>query len=215
MNKLSIVVLISGNGGNLQSIIDAIEAGQIDAQIKAVISNNPDAYGLRRAKAHGIEQRIVNHRDYASRAAFDLALTACIEQFNPDIILLAGFMRILGSAIIEAYPRKILNIHPSRLPDYKGLNTYQRAIDNKELEHGVSIHIVTPELDGGPVIVRGRYPIMAGDTAVQLQSKGQRLEHRMYPQVLRWLAQGSLQILPDSILFQDKVLERPIEFDNS
>ncbi|MFT5663289.1 MAG: phosphoribosylglycinamide formyltransferase-1 [Gammaproteobacteria bacterium] len=215
MKKLSIVVLISGNGGNLQSIIDAIETGQVNAQIAAVISNNPDAYGLQRASIHGIDQRIVNHRNFASREDFDQALTQCLDQLNPDIIVLAGFMRILGSALIQAYPRKILNIHPSLLPNYKGLNTYQRAIDNQEQEHGVSIHIVTPELDDGPVIVRGRYPILADDTVSELQCKGHRLEHKMYPQILRWLGQGSLQIFSDSIIFQDQLLERPIEFENN
>jgi phosphoribosylglycinamide formyltransferase-1 len=132
---------------------------------------------------------------------------------NPDIIVLAGFMRVLGSALIQAFDRKILNIHPSLLPSYKGLNTFQRAIDNQEMEHGVSIHIVTPELDNGPVIVRGRYPILTDDTVSDLQGKGHRLEHRMYPQVLRWLGQGDLQINSDTILFKGELLERPIEYE--
>jgi phosphoribosylglycinamide formyltransferase-1 len=214
MNKLSIVVLISGNGGNLQSIIDAVETEQINGQITAVISNKADAYGLQRAKKHDIDQQVISHKDFSSREDFDLALSKKLTRLNPDIIVLAGFMRILGSALIQAFERKILNIHPSILPSYKGLNTFQRAIDNKEREHGVSIHIVTPELDDGPVIVRGRYPILNGDTVSELQRKGHRLEHRMYPEVLRWLGRGDLQINADTITFQDKLLERPIEFED-
>jgi phosphoribosylglycinamide formyltransferase-1 len=214
MKKLSIVVLISGNGGNLQSIIDAVETEQINGQITAVISNKADAYGLQRAKKHDIDQQVISHKDFSSREDFDLALSKKLTRLNPDIIVLAGFMRILGSALIQAFERKILNIHPSILPSYKGLNTFQRAIDNKEREHGVSIHIVTPELDDGPIIVRGRYPILNGDTVCELQRKGHRLEHRMYPQVLRWLGRGDLQINADTITFQDKLLERPIEFED-
>jgi phosphoribosylglycinamide formyltransferase-1 len=214
MKKLSIVVLISGNGSNLQSIIDAVEAEQINGQITAVISNKADAYGLQRAKKHNIDQQVISHKDFSSREDFDLALSRNLTRLNPDIIILAGFMRILGSALIQAFEGKILNIHPSILPSYKGLNTFQRAIDNKEREHGVSIHIVTPELDDGPVIVRGRYPILTGDTVSELQRKGHRLEHRMYPQVLKWLGRGDLQINADTITFQDKLLERPIEFEN-
>ncbi len=213
MKKLSIVVLISGNGSNLQSIIDAVEAGQILGQITAVISNKADAYGLERAKKHNIDQQVISHQGFSSREDFDLALSKKLKRLNPDIIVLAGFMRVLGSALIQAFECKILNIHPSILPSYKGLSTFQRAIDNEEKEHGVSIHIVTPELDDGPVIVRGRYPILTGDTVSDLQGKGHRLEHRMYPQVLRWLGQGDLKINADTIIFQGKILERPIEFE--
>jgi phosphoribosylglycinamide formyltransferase-1 len=213
MKKLSIIVLISGNGSNLQSIIDSVEAGQINGHITAVISNKADAYGLVRAKKHNIDQQVISHKDFNSRENFDLALSETLTLLNPDIIVLAGFMRVLGSALIQAFDRKILNIHPSLLPSYKGLNTFQRAIDNQEIEHGVSIHIVTPELDNGPVIVRGRYPILTDDTVSDLQGKGHRLEHRMYPQVLRWLGQGDLQINSDTILFKGELLERPIEYE--
>lgn len=214
MKKLSIVVLISGNGSNLQSIIDAVEAGHINGHIAAVISNKADVYGLQRAKNHNIHQQVINHKDFICREDFDLALSKSLTHLNPDIIVLAGFMRVLGSALIQAFDRKILNIHPSILPSYKGLNTFQRAIDNEDKEHGVSIHIVTPDLDDGPVIVRGRYPILKGDTVSDLQRKGHHLEHKMYPQVLRWLGLGDLQITADTIMFQDKLLERPIEFED-
>ena len=162
MTGMSIVVLISGNGSNLQSIIDGIEAGQINASLRAVISNNADAYGLVRATNNAITTRVVDQRLYDSRDSFDQALQQCIEEFEPEYIVLAGFMRILGSALVQANKNKILNIHPSLLPNYKGVNTYQRAMDNRETEHGVSIHVVTAELDGGPVLMRGRYAIERG-----------------------------------------------------
>ncbi len=213
MTGMSIVVLVSGNGSNLQSIIDSIDAGQINTSISAVISNNPDAFGLTRARNHAIESRVIDHRLYDSRESFDQALQHCIQQFEPDYIVLAGFMRILGSALIQANKNKILNIHPSLLPTYKGLNTYQRAMDNRESEHGVSIHIVTDELDDGPVLMRGRYAIERGDTVTDLQHKGHRLEHRMYPKILQWLGEKKLQIGENRVEFEQRTLQEPIEFN--
>ena len=213
MTGMSFVVLISGNGSNLQSIIDSIGSGQINARLSAVISNNMDAYGLTRARNHAIETRVVDHRQYQSREAFDQALQQCVQEFKPDYIVLAGFMRILGSAFIHAYANRILNIHPSLLPNYKGLNTYQRAMSNGETEHGVSIHIVTPELDDGPVLIRGRYAIEEGDTLSDLQNKGHRLEHRMYPRILQWLSDEKLLIDEHSIVFEKQPLQSPIDFD--
>jgi len=215
MTGMSFIVLISGNGSNLQSIIDSIDTGQINASLSAVISNNADAYGLTRAKNHAIETRVIDHRLYDSRDLFDQALQQCIEEFEPDYIVLAGFMRILGSALIQTYKNKILNIHPSLLPDYKGLNTYQRAMDNRETEHGVSIHVVTAELDDGPVLMYGRYAIEDGDTLDDLQHKGHRLEHRMYPKILQWLSEKKLQIGENSIEFEQQILQEPIEFGQS
>ncbi len=212
MTGMSFIVLISGNGSNLQSIIDSIDSGQINASLSAVISNNADAYGLTRANNHAIETRVIDHRLYDSRDAFDQALQQCIEEFEPDYIVLAGFMRILGSALIQAYKNKILNIHPSLLPKYKGLNTYQRAMDNSETEHGVSIHVVTAELDDGPVLMCGRYAIEDGDTLSDLQHKGQKLEHRMYPKIIQWLSEKKLQIDEHSIEFEQQVLQEPIKF---
>jgi phosphoribosylglycinamide formyltransferase-1 len=213
MTGMTFIVLISGNGSNLQSIIDSIDAGQIKARLSAVISNNADAYGLTRAKNHAIETRVIDHRLYDSRDSFDQALLQCIKEFEPDYIVLAGFMRILGSALIHAYKNKILNIHPSLLPNYKGLNTHQRAIDNRENEHGVSIHVVTAELDDGPVLMRGRYAIETDDTATDLQYKGHQLEHRMYPKIIQWLSERKLKIGDHSIEFEEQVIHEPIEFD--
>jgi phosphoribosylglycinamide formyltransferase-1 len=209
----TIVVLISGNGSNLQSIIDAIDSGRLNASITAVISNNPDAYGLSRAKNHGIDTRGIDHRQFATRDAFDQELLLYTQSYDPDYIVLAGFMRILGSSFIQANKNKILNIHPSLLPFYKGLNTYQRAIDNGETEHGVSIHIVTAELDDGPVLMQGRYPIEETDGPVDLTRKGQGLEYQMYPELLQMLSEKRLEIGAQSILFDQQLLQQPIEFE--
>ena len=213
--KLSIAVLISGNGSNLQSIIDAIESGRLDAKICAVISNEPDAYGLTRAENHGIEHRALDHRLFDSREVFDQALQQIILSFEPDYIILAGFMRILGSAFIQSHAGKILNIHPSLLPDYKGLDTHRRVLENKEAEHGVSIHLVTADLDDGPLILQGRYPVDMNDTLAELTQRGHQLEHHMYPQVLQWLSEGKLQIEENSILFEQQKLTEPLNFDNA
>lgn len=211
----NIVVIISGNGSNLQSIIDAIETGQVNARISAVISNNAEAYGLVRAQTHGIESRIIDHQKFETRVEFDQTLLEAVESFQPDFIVLAGFMRILGSAFIQAYANKILNIHPSILPSYKGLKTHQRALDNHELEHGVSIHIVTADLDDGPVLLRGRYPIEENDTVKDLHKKGYKLEHRMFPKLLEWLCNHDLEIRGETIMFKQQPLEQPIEFDDA
>ena len=213
MTGITIVVLISGNGSNLQSIIDAIECGQLNASIAAVISNNPGAYGLSRAKKHGIDARVIDHRQFSTRDAFDQEILLCTQTFDPDYIVLAGFMRILGSSFIQANNNKILNIHPSLLPCYRGLNTYQRAIDNGDSEHGVSIHIVTAELDDGPVLMQARYSIEKSDDPADLTRKGQGLEYLMYPKLLQLISNKRLEIGQQSILFDHALMQRPIEFE--
>jgi len=210
---LSLVVLISGNGSNLQSIIDAIEAGSLKGEIRAVISDNAEAFGLTRARKHGIASCIVDHRDFSSREAFDTELESILKPLDPDFILLAGFMRILGPDIIHAFADKILNIHPSLLPAYKGLNTYQRALDAGEVEHGVSIHLVTAELDDGPLLVQAGYPIAGGDRIEDLQQKGLQLEHQMYPQLLHWLSEGKIEISAGQIFYEHTPLLKPVVFD--
>ena len=210
---LKLAVLISGNGSNLQSIIDAIESGQLDAEIRAVISNNREAYGLQRATRHGLPTRVLDHREYEDREHFDKALQHYLQSIDPDFIVLAGFMRILGPGIVDAFENRILNIHPSLLPAYKGLNTHQRALDNGEQKHGVSIHLVTAKLDDGPVILQASYPIEAGDRAEDLQHKGHRLEHQMYPQVLRWLSNRNLEIEGGKLFYEQALLEEPLQYD--
>ena len=212
---VNLVVIISGNGSNLQSIIDAIENGQINARISLVISNNPQAYGLTRAINHDIEHQIIDHRQFDDRSLFDQALLEAVNRQKPDFIVLAGFMRILAKNFIQAYRNRIFNIHPSILPTYKGLNTHQRALENGEAEHGVSIHIVTAKLDDGPILIRGRYPIEAGDSVGDLQQKGHALEHRMYPQLLAWISNRELQINETSIVFKGDELHAAIEFGDA
>ena len=211
-SPLALVVLISGNGSNLQSIIDAIEAGQLNAEIRAVVSNNPDAYGLQRAHKHGIESYIQDHHDFSDRDQFDQHLQNYLQTINPDYIALAGFMRILGAELVSAFHNRIINIHPSLLPAYKGLNTHQRALENHETHHGVSIHLVTAELDDGPILLQGRYPIEQDDQVADLQRKGHTLEHRMYPRLLSWLSENKLTITKNQVLHDQVELEKPLEF---
>lgn len=207
---LRLCILISGNGSNLQSIINAVENGNLDARVVAVISNNPDAFGLTRAQNHGIPAWTINHRDYPQRQAFDLALKKQINESQADFVVLAGFMRILDSAFIQSFERRILNIHPSLLPRYKGLNTFQRALENGDSEHGVSIHLVTAELDDGPLLMQESFAISKDDSIADIQQKGHALEHQMYPALLRSLAEGELIIEAHDIFFRKQALTRPL-----
>jgi len=212
-NELRLAVLISGSGSNLQAIIDAIESGSLHARIDTVVSNNPDAFGLQRASKHGLPTTVIDHRDFSSRELYDDSLRRHLQSVAPDFIVLAGYMRILSPAFVRAFEHRILNIHPSLLPAYKGLDTHQRALDNAESQHGVSIHLVTAELDDGPILLQGSYPIEAGDSAADLQAKGHRLEHQMYPLLLRWLSEGKL-IIDDNgrILYEHTPLDQPVQF---
>ncbi|MCW8899768.1 MAG: phosphoribosylglycinamide formyltransferase [Gammaproteobacteria bacterium] len=191
---IRLVVLISGNGSNLQAIIDDINNNNLPAQIVAVISNKADAYGLQRAKKAGIEQRVLSHRDFSDRTQYDQALKELIDEYQPDLVILAGFMRILSNEFVEHYLNKIMNIHPSLLPKYKGLNTHQRAIDAGDKEHGCSVHFVTPELDDGPVILQATVPIKADDTAETLATRVHEQEHRIYPEAIRLFAENKFSL---------------------
>lgn len=209
---MTLAILISGNGSNLQAIIDAIESGQLNAEIKAVVSNNPEAYGLVRATRHNLHTWVIDDQDYDSRKRYDEVLRHYLESIGPDYIVLAGFMRILSPGFIDAFEHRILNIHPSLLPAYKGLNTYQRALDNAETQHGVSIHLVTAELDAGPIILQASYTVEAGDRAEDLHRKGIQLEHQMFPQVLSWLGDKQLTIKEGQVFYDQALLEQPIQF---
>jgi phosphoribosylglycinamide formyltransferase-1 len=199
-----IVVMISGSGSNLQTIIDQIHRSQDAAQIVCVISNKPDAFGLQRAKDAGIAHVCVDSQSTSDdRAAYDQLLVSTIEEYQPDLIVLAGFMRILSEAFVNQYLGRLINIHPSLLPKYKGLNTHQRAIDNGDTEHGVSVHFVTPELDGGPVILQAKVPIFPEDNADDIAERVQVQEHQIYPLVVRWFVQNRL-IMNDGRAFMDQ-----------
>ena len=184
------VVLISGSGSNLQSLID--NANDIDLEIEAVISNKETAYGLQRAQQANIPTQVIDHKQFSTREDFDQKLGQIIDQYKPEIIILAGFMRILTSEFTQKYVGKMLNIHPSLLPKFQGLNTHQRAIDAKEIEHGVSVHFVTAELDGGPIIAQSRVNVLANDDATSLAKRVLAEEHKLFPEVVHWFTQGRL-----------------------
>ncbi|MTC72788.1 phosphoribosylglycinamide formyltransferase [Providencia sp. wls1919] len=188
----NIVVLISGSGSNLQSIIDACQRHEIDGQIVAVISNKSDAYGLVRAQEAGIPALCVSSKAFTDRQAYDAALLDAIEQYQPDLVVLAGFMRILTPEFVKHFTGKMLNIHPSLLPKYPGLHTHRRALENGDKEHGTSVHFVTEELDGGPIILQGHVPVLPQDTEDDLVERVKLQEHLIYPQVIAWFVSGRL-----------------------
>ena len=189
---LPIVVLISGSGTNLQAIIDAINNHQLNAEIRAVISNRPGVKGLERAKAAGIPAKALDHKDYADRDSFDQALEALIDSHQPELVVLAGFMRILTKGFVDHYEGRMLNIHPSLLPDFTGLHTHQRVLEAGGTEHGVSVHFVTNELDSGPLVIQAVIPVQAEDTAESLAKRVQQQEHVIYPMAISWFANGRL-----------------------
>ncbi|MHC6648183.1 phosphoribosylglycinamide formyltransferase [Alteromonas sp. HB246098] len=201
-----ICVLISGNGSNLQAIIDEVKGGRLNAKISGVISNRPNAYGLERAKEAGIEAVCLDHTNFDTRESYDEALKAQIDAFGADCVVLAGFMRILTPEFVDSFAGKLVNIHPSLLPKYKGLNTHQRAIDNGDKEHGVSVHFVTPELDGGPVIIQSRVPVFDEDTASDLAERVQEQERRIYPLVLSWFSAGRLSMRNNKAVLDEQEL---------
>ncbi|MDG2078012.1 MAG: phosphoribosylglycinamide formyltransferase [Pseudomonadales bacterium] len=187
-----IVVLLSGSGSNLQALIDACETGFVRANIVAVISNKPGAFGLERAKAANISAFTLDHTQFDTRERFDLALAELIEAQQPSLIVLAGFMRILSEFFTQQFAGKLLNIHPSLLPKYTGLNTHQRAIDADDSEAGATVHFVTGELDGGPPVLQARVPIHPDDSAADLTQRVLVQEHKIYPQAVAWFVDGRL-----------------------
>jgi phosphoribosylglycinamide formyltransferase-1 len=184
----------------LQAILDATRAGRLAIEIRAVISNNPNAEGLQHARAAGVPTDIVSHRDYSDRTQFDAALRQAIDRHAPRLVVLAGFMRILGEAFIRHYAGRLLNIHPSLLPALKGLDTHARALAAGARQHGASVHFVTNDLDGGPVIVQATVPICAGDTADTLAARVLHEEHRILPLAIRWFVEGRLSIRNGQVL---------------
>ncbi|MBT1445781.1 phosphoribosylglycinamide formyltransferase [Shewanella sp. JM162201] len=196
-----VVVLISGSGSNLQAIIDQCH-GRQGVEIVGVISNKPDAYGLVRAHHGEINTSCVIARKGEKRAEYDARLVAAIEAYQPDLVVLAGFMRILTEGFVNRYLGRMLNIHPSLLPKFTGLDTHQRAIDAGETEHGASVHFVTPELDAGPVILQAKVPVYEGDDATVLAERVHEQEHAIYPLVVKWFAAGRLK-MRDELAYLD------------
>ncbi|NQZ04235.1 phosphoribosylglycinamide formyltransferase [Idiomarina sp.] len=189
-----IVVLISGTGSNMQAIVDACEKQQINGEVVAVIANKDTAKGLEKAAERGIATHALSHKAFDSREAYDAELQSLIDTYQPDLVILAGFMRILTADFTRHFAGRMLNIHPSLLPKYKGVNTHQRALDAGDKEHGVSVHFVTEELDGGPVILQAKVPVFEGDTADDLQARVHEQEHRIYPLVVKWFCDDRLAL---------------------
>jgi len=185
-----IVVLLSGNGSNLQKIIEQIDSGEIKAEISAVISNRADAYGLQRATKANIPTVVLEHTHFSDRESFDKSLAQIIDSYEPDLIVLAGFMRILSDAFVEQFGGKLINIHPSLLPKYKGLHTHKRALENGDTEHGASVHFVIPELDAGTIILQGVVPVKPDDTEESLADRVHQMEYIIYPQAINWLVEN-------------------------
>lgn len=199
---MSIVVLISGNGSNLQAIIDA------GIPISAVISNRADAFGLERAQQAAIPTHIISNDDFASRENFDQALLTQIETYQPQLVVLAGFMRILGEHFISHFTGRLINIHPSLLPNYKGLHTHRRVLEAGETEHGISVHYVNSDLDGGPIISQSKLDVDADDTEASLQQRVQSLEHHLYPHTIQLILGGRVQLTQDRVVFDGSPLAK-------
>jgi len=200
-----VVILISGRGSNLQTILEEIRSGKLPIEIRAVISNNPAAVGLRRARAAGVSTEIIDHHYYAERSQFDAALMQAIERHAPRLVILAGFMRILGEAFIRHYEGRLLNIHPSLLPAFKGTNTHARVLAAGMAWHGASVHFVTNDLDGGPVIIQASVPVRADDSSDTLAARVLDEEHRILPLAIRWFVEGRLSICNGQVLLDGEI----------
>ena len=200
MGDKSIVILISGRGSNMEALLDA----RLPARVAAVISNNPQARGLGTAQARGIATAVVDHRAFPDRTAFDAALATEIDRHRPDLVVLAGFMRILTEPFIARYRGRLINIHPSLLPTFTGLDTHRRALAAGVQIHGCTVHFVAPEVDSGPIIAQAAVPVLPGDTEEQLAARVLAEEHRIYPQAVRWFIEGKLKLEDGRVRIDDE-----------
>ncbi len=205
----NIVILISGRGSNMEAVVRAAETEAWPARIAAVISNKPEAKGLAFAQARGIPTAVVPNKEFATRAEFDAALREVIDRFAPDLVVLAGFMRILTAPFVEHYEGRMLNIHPSLLPLFPGLGTHQQAIDAGVAEHGATVHFVTAELDHGPVVAQARVPVLPGDTEDSLSARVLVEEHKLYPYAVRLFVEDRLEIVNGEVVIRDAALAEP------
>lgn len=217
MNRKSVrtAVLISGSGTNLQAFIDQTRDGSLDLDLSVVLSNKPGAAGLQRAREAGIAVECVEHSKFPIREDFDAALIAALDQYDPELIILAGFMRILTSVFIDHFSGRIFNIHPSLLPKYPGLDTHQRAIDAGDEWHGSTVHFATEELDGGPRVIQGRVPVRESDTAESLAARVLAVEHQIYPQAAALYASGRLEYRDGRAWLDGDRLDEPLEFSGA
>jgi phosphoribosylglycinamide formyltransferase-1 len=191
------VILISGQGSNMQALVQACQSKACPGEVVAVVSNRAQAGGVKWAQGQGIATEVIAHTDFASREAFDQALVKAIDRYSPDYVLLAGFMRILTPAFVEHYASRLVNIHPSLLPAFPGLHTHEQALAMGVQSHGCTVHFVTPVLDHGPIIAQGVVPVLANDTPDTLAARVLTVEHRVYPAVASWLAQSLVRLMPD------------------
>ena len=207
---LALAVVISGRGGNMAAIARACASGQIAARIVRVIADRPGAGGIALAQQLGLQLKLVPAGEFADREAFEAALRAAIEASGAQLVVLAGFMRILSAQFTQHYAGALLNIHPSLLPKYPGLHTHRRALEAREQVHGASVHFVTQELDAGPIVLQARVPVLAGDTAASLSARVQQQEHIIYPKVIGWIAAGRLQCVNKLLKFDGRCLDQPL-----
>ena len=209
---LPVVILISGTGSNMCRMAELMQAGQLPIDIKAVISDREDAKGLSTAKSMGIATASLNPKAFATRSEFDAALAEKVLSYKPELVILAGFMRILSPKFVAQFSDRMLNIHPSLLPKYPGLHTHQRALDAGDQEHGASVHFVTAELDGGPVVIQAKVPIHDTDTAATLAQRVLQQEHQIYPLAVRLLASGRLESRAGTIWLDNQPLTSPLQY---
>lgn len=214
MKPKSIVILISGSGSNLQAIIDAVHSKTINAEITAVISNRPDAAGLLKAKKAGITTKIIDHTTFSDRHSFDQELLTTASELEPDLIILAGFMRILSDEFIAEFNGRLLNIHPSLLPAYKGLNTHQRVLDDKCQAHGASVHFVNSELDSGSVIIQAEIPVYEADNAPLLAARVLEQEHIIYPLAIQWFIEDKVCLINNVAHYNKHEIKQPAKWIN-
>lgn len=209
-STLPVVALISGRGSNLQALIDAQRSGALPIDIRTVISNYPAAYGLERARKAGIDTTVLLPKHYATRERYDQALQETIDRYHPGLLVLAGFMRILTSEFVQHYPGQIMNIHPSLLPKYRGLNPHRQVLEMGDSVHGASVHFVTEELDGGPVVVQGEIPVHREDSEETLAERVQSIEHVIYPQAVGLFAAGRIRMTSQGVELDGRKLDRPL-----
>jgi len=205
----STIVLISGDGTNLQAILDEITNNHLPIRIILVLSDNPQAYGIKRANNAGIPTKIINYHGFKDKADFHLAMEENVKKIDPGLIVLAGYMRILSEEFCRQFKGKILNIHPSLLPKFRGLNTYQRVLDSGDKFHGSTVHFVTTELDSGPLVLQYRTKIRTTDDAKQLRERVQLGEYQIYPMAIRWFAEGSLKMIKGKTILNGKKISKP------
>jgi phosphoribosylglycinamide formyltransferase-1 len=213
--RLPVVVLLSGTGSNLRAIVAQATAGELPVEIRAVISDRPDAQGLTWAAAQGLRTVALPPRDFPDRATFDRALAETVAGFDPGLVVLAGFMRILGDEFVDRFAGRLLNIHPSLLPKYRGLHTHRRALEAGDRQHGASVHFVTRELDGGPVVIQARVPVRDDDDEASLAARVLTEEHRIYPECIGWFAAGRLQCRDGVVHLDGRSLTGPVLRDSA